>query len=97
MLMPLLDPHHSWLWWIVIGGIAGAIAKLLTPGRDPGGIIVTALIGIAGSFVAGFVGRAIGWYRNPASGPGIIASILGAMLLLLAYRVIIARRTRPIL
>ena len=44
MLMPLLDPNHTWLWWIIIGGIAGAIAKLLMPGRDPGGFIVTILM-----------------------------------------------------
>ena len=67
---------------IVVGLIVGALAKLFMPGRDPGGIIVTILLGIAGSFVAGFIGRAVGWYRNPGSGPGIIASILGAMLLL---------------
>ena len=81
----------------IVGLIVGALAKLFMPGRDPGGILVTALIGIAGSFIAGFIGRAVGFYRNPASGPGIIASILGAMLLLLAYRVVVARRTRPIL
>jgi uncharacterized membrane protein YeaQ/YmgE (transglycosylase-associated protein family) len=81
----------------IVGLIVGALAKLFMPGRDPGGIIVTALIGIAGSFVAGFLGRAVGWYRDPASGPGIIASILGAMLLLLAYRVIVGRRTRSVL
>lgn len=81
----------------IVGLIVGALAKLFMPGRDPGGIIVTALIGIAGSFVAGFIGRAVGWYRDPSSGPGIIASILGAMLLLLAYRVIVVRRTRSIL
>jgi len=80
----------------IVGLIVGALAKLFMPGKDPGGIIVTALIGIAGSFVAGFLGRAVGWYHNPTSGPGIIASILGAMLLLLAYRLVIRRRVRPI-
>jgi uncharacterized membrane protein YeaQ/YmgE (transglycosylase-associated protein family) len=77
---------------IVVGLIVGALAKLLMPGRDPGGIIVTILIGIAGSFVAGFIGRAVGWYRTPGSGPGIIASIIGAMVLLAIYRVVIGRR-----
>lgn len=82
---------------LIVGLIVGALAKLFMPGRDPGGIIVTALLGIAGSFVAGFIGRALGWYHDTASGPGIIASILGAMLILLGYRVIVARRSRSIL
>jgi uncharacterized membrane protein YeaQ/YmgE (transglycosylase-associated protein family) len=79
---------------IVVGLIVGALAKLFMPGKDPGGIIVTILLGIAGSFVAGFIGRAVGWYRDPGSGPGIIASILGAMLLLLIYRLVAAPRRR---
>jgi len=77
---------------LIVGLVVGAIAKLLMPGRDPGGIIITILLGIAGSFVAAFLGRAIGWYRDPGSGPGIIASVLGAMLLLLIYRVVVGRR-----
>ena len=77
---------------LIVGLIVGALAKLLMPGKDPGGIIVTALLGIAGSFVAGFLGRAIGLYRDPASGPGVIASIIGAMILLAIYRVVIGRR-----
>lgn len=77
---------------IVIGLIVGALAKLFMPGKDPGGIIVTILLGIAGSFVAGFIGRAVGWYRTPGSGPGIVTSIIGAMLLLAIYRVIVGRR-----
>jgi uncharacterized membrane protein YeaQ/YmgE (transglycosylase-associated protein family) len=77
---------------IVVGLIVGALAKLFMPGRDPGGIIVTMLLGIAGSFVAGFIGRAVGWYRTPGSGPGIVASIIGAMVLLAIYRVAIGRR-----
>jgi uncharacterized membrane protein YeaQ/YmgE (transglycosylase-associated protein family) len=77
---------------LVVGLIVGALAKLFMPGRDPGGIIVTILLGIAGSFVAGFLGRAIGWYRTPGSGPGIIASIIGAMILLAIYRVVAGRR-----
>ena len=76
---------------LVVGLIVGAIAKLLMPGRDPGGIFVTMLIGIAGSFVAGFLGRLVGLYRDPSHPPGIIASILGAMLLLAIYRVTIGR------
>lgn len=81
---------------LVIGIIVGALAKLFMPGKDPGGIIVTMLLGIAGSFVAGFLGRAVGWYRDPSSGPGIIASIIGAMLLLLIYRLIVGRSVRSV-
>ena len=77
---------------LVVGLIVGAVAKLLMPGKDPGGIIVTILLGIAGSFVAGFLGRAVGWYRDPASGPGIIASVIGAMILLALYRLVTRRR-----
>ncbi len=77
---------------IIVGLIVGALAKLFMPGKDPGGIIVTILLGIAGSFVAGFLGRAVGLYRDPNSGPGIIASIIGAMILLAIYRLIVGRR-----
>jgi uncharacterized membrane protein YeaQ/YmgE (transglycosylase-associated protein family) len=78
------------LWMIVVGLIVGALAKLIMPGRDPGGIIVTILLGIAGSVVAGLVGRAVGWYSEgqPA---GFIASIIGAIILLAIYRLIIGR------
>jgi uncharacterized membrane protein YeaQ/YmgE (transglycosylase-associated protein family) len=77
---------------LIVGLIVGALAKLFMPGRDPGGIIVTMLLGIAGSFVAGFIGRALGLYRASDTGPGIIASILGAMLLLFIYRLVMRRR-----
>jgi uncharacterized membrane protein YeaQ/YmgE (transglycosylase-associated protein family) len=83
----------DFLWTIIIGLIVGAIAKLLMPGRDPGGFIVTILLGIAGALLAGFLGRALGWYDSPGSGPGIIASVLGAMLLLFLYRLFTRRRT----
>jgi uncharacterized membrane protein YeaQ/YmgE (transglycosylase-associated protein family) len=73
------------LAWIVFGLIVGVIAKLLMPGRDPGGFIVTVLLGIAGALVAGFLGRALGLY-GPNDGAGYIMSILGAVLLLFAYR-----------
>jgi uncharacterized membrane protein YeaQ/YmgE (transglycosylase-associated protein family) len=82
----------SFLWTLIIGLVVGAIAKLLMPGRDPGGVIVTMLIGVAGALLAGFLGRALGWYNNPSEGPGIIASIIGAMILLLIYRLFIGRR-----
>lgn len=81
---------------LIVGLIVGALAKLFMPGKDPGGIIVTMLLGIAGAFVAGFLGRALGMYRDTASGPGIIASILGAMVLLFVYRMILGRRTRRV-
>jgi uncharacterized membrane protein YeaQ/YmgE (transglycosylase-associated protein family) len=78
---------YSWLWWIIIGGIAGGIAKLLMPGRDPGGCIVTILLGIAGAFVAGWLGQMIGWYR-PGEGAGFLAAIVGAVIILGIYRLI---------
>lgn len=80
------------LWMLIIGLVVGALAKLIMPGKDPGGIIVTMLLGVAGSFVAGFVGRAVGWYRSGDSGPGIIMSILGALLLLGIYRLTLGKR-----
>jgi uncharacterized membrane protein YeaQ/YmgE (transglycosylase-associated protein family) len=80
------------LWTLIVGLIAGALAKLFMPGKDPGGIVITMLLGVAGSLVAGYLGRAIGWYKNPGSGPGIIASIIGAMILLGIYRLVIRRR-----
>jgi uncharacterized membrane protein YeaQ/YmgE (transglycosylase-associated protein family) len=75
---------------LVIGLIIGAIAKLLMPGRDPGGCLITILLGIAGAFIAGYLGRAIGWYE-PGQPGGFIASVIGAMLLLLIYRLFLRR------
>jgi uncharacterized membrane protein YeaQ/YmgE (transglycosylase-associated protein family) len=77
----------SYLWTLIVGLVVGALAKLFMPGKDPGGIIVTMLIGLAGSFVAGFLGKAAGLYQ-PGEPAGLIASILGAMLLLFIYRMI---------
>jgi uncharacterized membrane protein YeaQ/YmgE (transglycosylase-associated protein family) len=77
---------------LVIGLVVGAIAKFLMPGPDPGGCFITILLGIAGAFVAGFLGRVIGWYE-PGQTAGFIASVIGAMLLLLIYRLIRGRRT----
>jgi len=73
------------LWMLVIGLVAGALAKLLMPGKDPGGWIVTMLLGLAGSFVAGFIGRSLGHYQH-GDRPGLIASVIGAFILLAAYR-----------
>ena len=81
---------HGWLGWILIGLIAGAIAKAIMPGRDPGGCLVTIVIGIAGALLAGFLGQAVGWY-GPGEGAGFIAAIIGAILILFIYRMI-ARR-----
>jgi uncharacterized membrane protein YeaQ/YmgE (transglycosylase-associated protein family) len=77
---------------MLFGLIVGALAKLLMPGRDPGGIIVTMAIGIVGALIGGWLGRAVGWY-GPNDGAGYIVSILGAILLLWIYRMIVARRT----
>ena len=76
---------------LVIGLIIGAVAKLLMPGRDPGGCLITILLGIAGAFIAGYLGRAIGWYE-PGEPAGFIASVIGAMLILLLYRLFLRRR-----
>jgi len=73
------------LWMCIVGLIAGALAKLIMPGRDPGGILITMLLGIAGSIVAGFLGRVLGWYE-PGQGAGLIMSVLGAILILAIYR-----------
>jgi uncharacterized membrane protein YeaQ/YmgE (transglycosylase-associated protein family) len=77
---------------MLFGLIVGALAKLLMPGRDPGGIIVTMLIGIVGALMGGWIGRAVGWY-GPNDGAGYIVSIFGAILLLFIYRMVVARRT----
>jgi len=80
------------LWTLIIGLVVGAIAKLLMPGKDPGGIFITMLIGVAGALLAGFLGRALGWYSDTGTGPGIIASIIGAIILLFLYRMFTGRR-----
>ena len=80
----------SLIWMIVVGLIVGAVAKLLMPGNDPGGFIVTTLLGIGGSVLAGFLGRAAGWYQ-PGEPVGFIASLVGAILILAIYRMIIGR------
>jgi uncharacterized membrane protein YeaQ/YmgE (transglycosylase-associated protein family) len=79
------------LGWILFGLIVGVIAKLVMPGRDPGGIIVTMLIGIVGAMIGGFLGRLMGFY-GPNEAAGLFMSILGAILLLFAYRKLAVRR-----
>ena len=73
------------LWTIVIGLVAGGLAKLLMPGKDPGGIIITMLLGIAGSVVANFLGSLLGLYQQ-GERAGLIASVVGAVLILAVYR-----------
>jgi len=82
---------HGWIAWIIIGAIAGAIAKAIMPGRDPGGCLITIALGIGGAVVAGFIGNSLGWYRN-GQGAGFIAAVLGAILILFVWRLIAGRR-----
>jgi uncharacterized membrane protein YeaQ/YmgE (transglycosylase-associated protein family) len=82
---------YSWLWWIIIGALAGGIAKFIMPGRDPGGCLVTIALGIGGAALAGFLGTQLGWYRNN-EGAGFLGAIVGAVLILFIYRLIASRR-----
>jgi len=84
--------NYGIIGWIVIGLLAGGVAKLLMPGRDPGGCIVTILLGIAGALLTGFLGRAIGWYGPEDQGAGFVAAVVGAFLILLVYRLVLRRR-----
>lgn len=77
---------------LIIGLIVGGIAKLLMPGKDPGGCIITLLLGLAGAFLGGYLGQVLGIYR-PGEPAGFIGSVLGAMLLLLIYRFVFRRKT----
>jgi uncharacterized membrane protein YeaQ/YmgE (transglycosylase-associated protein family) len=81
------------LGWIVFGLIVGIVAKLLMPGRDPGGFIITMLLGIAGALVGGWIGRALGWY-GPNQGAGFLMSVVGAIIVLALYHMLFVRR-RP--
>ena len=80
------------LGWILFGLVVGALAKLVMPGRDPGGIFVTIILGIVGAVVGGFAGRAMGFY-GPGQSAGFLMSIAGAILLLAVYRMFTRRRT----
>lgn len=80
------------IWTIIIGLIVGVIAKFLMPGRDPGGFIITVLLGIVGSVLATYIGRAMGFYQLGESA-GFIAAVLGAIVLLFLYRLVTGRRT----
>ena len=81
------------LWMLLIGLVVGALAKFIMPGKDPGGAIITIVIGIAGALVAGLLGRALGLYQTGESA-GFIASVLGAIILLAGYRAIAGRRAK---
>lgn len=76
---------------LIIGLLAGIVAKFLMPGRDPGGFIVTTLLGIAGAFVATYLGQALGWY-SAGEGAGFIGAVVGAIILLALYRMVVGRR-----
>jgi uncharacterized membrane protein YeaQ/YmgE (transglycosylase-associated protein family) len=80
------------LGWILFGLVIGALAKFVMPGRDPGGIIITILIGIAGALVGGWMGQALGFYA-PGEPAGFLMALLGSILLLVLYRFVVGRRT----
>jgi len=82
----------SILWTILIGLLVGIVAKFLMPGKDPGGFIITTILGIAGAFLAHMIGKSMGWYSEGAA-VGFLASVVGAVVLLLVYRMIVGRRT----
>lgn len=82
----------SFLWAILIGFLAGVVAKFLTPGRDAGGFIITALLGIAGAVVATWLGQAIGWYA-PGQSAGFIGAVIGAVIILAIYHMVARPRT----
>jgi uncharacterized membrane protein YeaQ/YmgE (transglycosylase-associated protein family) len=79
------------LGWIVFGLVVGVIAKLIMPGKDPGGFVVTVVIGIVGAVIGGYIGRALGWY-GPEEPAGFIVATLGAILLLIVYRTVAGRK-----
>jgi uncharacterized membrane protein YeaQ/YmgE (transglycosylase-associated protein family) len=83
------------LGWVLFGLIVGIVAKLLTPGRDPGGFIMTTLLGVAGAVLGGFVGREFGFY-GPNQAAGFMMSVIGAIVLLLIYRLVSRPRMRQI-
>ena len=80
----------SFIWTILIGLVAGLVAKFLMPGRDPGGFIITTLLGIVGAVVATWLGQTLGWY-GPGQGAGFIGAVVGAVILLAIYRFTIGR------
>lgn len=83
------------IWALVIGLVVGAVAKMLMPGRDPGGWVVTMLLGVAGAMVAHWIGLTAGWYQ-PDQAPGFFAAVLGAIIILAIYRAVLGGRTRTV-
>ncbi len=79
------------LGWIVFGLIVGAVAKFIMPGRDPGGLIVTILLGIAGAVAGGYLGQALGFYQ-PGQPAGFVMSVVGAVILLAVYRMVFGKK-----
>ncbi len=79
------------LWTLFIGLLVGLVAKFIMPGRDPGGWIVTMLLGVAGAFVANFIGKNLGWYTDTEFA-GFLASVLGAIIILIIYRIVIDKK-----
>jgi uncharacterized membrane protein YeaQ/YmgE (transglycosylase-associated protein family) len=75
------------IWTLIIGLLAGIVAKFLMPGKDPGGFFITMALGVAGAFVASYLGQAVGWYQA-GEGAGFIGAIVGAIILLLIYRLV---------
>jgi uncharacterized membrane protein YeaQ/YmgE (transglycosylase-associated protein family) len=84
--------EHNVIGWLIFGLVVGIVAKFLMPGRDPGGFVVTALLGIVGAFLGGYIGRALGWYRE-GDPVGFLMAVVGAIILLVLYRMVIGRRT----
>ena len=81
------------IWMIIIGFIAGVVAKFIMPGdNEPSGFIMTTILGIVGAFVASYLGRALGWY-SPGEGAGLIGAVVGAIIVLFVYGFITSRRT----
>jgi uncharacterized membrane protein YeaQ/YmgE (transglycosylase-associated protein family) len=80
----------GFIWTLIIGLVAGIVAKFLMPGRDPGGFIITMLLGVAGAFVATWLGQAVGWYEA-GQGAGFIGAVVGAIILLIIYRIVKGR------
>jgi uncharacterized membrane protein YeaQ/YmgE (transglycosylase-associated protein family) len=81
------------LLWIVFGLVVGIVAKFLMPGRDPGGIILTIVLGILGAMLGGWIGRGLGWYQ-PGEPAGFIMAVVGAIIILALYRLVMPGRSR---
>jgi uncharacterized membrane protein YeaQ/YmgE (transglycosylase-associated protein family) len=90
--MEVFGGTHGIFMTFIIGLVVGIIAKFLMPGKDPGGFIITAILGIVGSFLATWIGKAMGWYQ-PDQTAGWIGSVIGAIILLILYRLFTKKST----